>query len=60
MARIFKTQNERKNSRLKAMLSVLLLSTIVGALFTASPSSAYKKIVNEKEPRPNPWIINGC
>ncbi len=43
MARILKTFDKRNKGRSRVILSSLFMSLIAGALFTASPSSAYKK-----------------
>lgn len=53
-----------KKTRLSAKVSQNIIGTLsVFFAFTVSfagASFAYEKIVNEKPPRPTPWIINGC
>lgn len=47
------------NGTLKSVFCALtILCTLNFSL--VQPSLAYKKIINEKPPRPTPWIINGC
>ena len=44
---------------LKSIIAAISIICMLSLSFIQS-SLAYEKIINEKPPRPNPWIINGC